>query len=137
MTNLHRLPKFIPEELMLHDGASGRVKITTVDLPKVDGSKTTAVPRANDNGKKISPNSPGRPNGKDAYFLSQLLSVYGNNSFKRLNLDAGRLNDLIDLELVIPLANMTPRKDPSAEFSIDLDSVMAFFGSVSIEQLRS
>ncbi len=116
----HPLPKYIPEEV----GYGDKVNITN------KGGSTTLVPREPGNSKSVTGSRDHHTNQIDAYFLGQLLALYQGNVFSRLNLDAGRLNDLIDQDIVVPLSS-EPSVDAMARFRVDLGAASEFFNSLT------
>lgn len=65
----------------------------------------------------------------DAFFLALLIETYGDQPFPRGNLDAGRINWLIDRELV-PVNPPFAPQDYDAELRVDLAAVAISFPKV-------
>jgi hypothetical protein len=66
----------------------------------------------------------------DRWFLATLLALYGRQSFKRGNLDAGRLNRLFEREIVPADAASFNATSDESELRIEFANAIAYLDSM-------
>jgi hypothetical protein len=112
----HELPEYIPATV----GIGGQYK-AAIRRPPTEFTPLFAKGRI---GTDISAER------ADRWFLATLLALYGRNSFKRGNLDAGRLNRLFDREIVPADTASFDATSGDAELRIEYAGAIAYLESM-------
>jgi hypothetical protein len=109
---VHDMPEYIPASV----GVGHKTKVTIQTIPDTP----TAI------FQKDRADISGAERVRDRWFLATLLATYGGSTFRRGNLDAGRINRLFGREIVPASMQNFEAASLESELRINIDTALSF-----------